>query len=148
MEVRVEGKSKLYEYGDRAEIDEYINYETNQLAEELNKILAPRVCEKCGEIFVTTRRASAKYCEKIIDNLGSTCTRSKVGRNKLKTPVYKIFIKTYRKIYAKFRFGEIDRETFTAWSINARYLRDQAVKAEVSIEELAKWLAESERYIV
>lgn len=148
MEVRVEGKSKLYEYGDRAEIDEYINYETNQLAEELNRILTPRICERCGEIFVTTRRADAKYCERIIDNLGSTCTRSKVGRNKLKTPVYKAYIKTYRKIYLKFRAYEMDRETFTTWSMSARDLRDRAVKGEVSLEAFAQWLNEAERYIV
>jgi hypothetical protein len=103
-----------------------------------------RVCKSCGKYFAVTGYANAEYCNREFKDSGKTCKEVgavRVLQNKLSTdPVHKAYSRAYKTRFARIKYRMLSKESFYAWSAEARKLRDQCLAGEITLEAFQRWL--------
>lgn len=147
-------KEELYSAIDRAKTVEiskpYEEYEINDLHQLLYlEILSMvqdnvmlRKCRHCGKYFVVTNRKTA-YCDRV-DESGLRC--SEVGprqafQKKMESDEpLKVYNRAYKTHHARMKSGNMSRDDFQAWCIEAKQKLAEVRSGELSIISFQMWL--------
>lgn len=103
-----------------------------------------RKCKYCGRYFSVTDNYGAEYCNRLID--GSTKTCREIGSVRLYEqrilvdPIMQAYKRSYKTHNARIRYGYSTKEEFTAWSKEARAMRDKCIAGEITLDEFTAWL--------
>lgn len=101
-----------------------------------------RPCKSCGRYFAASGKA--EYCNRRMDGSRKTCREMGAMKlyesNKMKNPALRAYTKSYKTHNARIRYGTMTREQFSAWSVEARAMRDKCVSGEIPLDELQDWL--------
>ena len=101
-------------------------------------------CKYCGRYFAVTDNFGAEYCNRLID--GSTKTCREIGSVRLYEqrilvdPIMQAYKRSYKTHNARIRYGYSTKEEFTAWSKEARAMRDKCIAGEITLDEFTAWL--------
>lgn len=112
-----------------------------------NKIKVKK-CKCCGKYFIPQGRIDTEYCNRLAPNSNKHC--SEIGATKkyhtksANNPIKKAFQKEYKKTYARIRLKKILPNEFNNWSINARKLRELAIKEDWDINKFTNSLKDME----
>ncbi len=103
-----------------------------------------RPCKYCGRYFVLHGNSNQEYCDRPME--GSRYTCKEAGAMKLyvqrqnEDPAIRAYKRAYKTNYARIAYGLMTKEDFTAWSRQAREMRDKCVAGEISLEDFDAWL--------
>ena len=94
---------------------------------------APRQCRLCGNWFLHESGDRAMYCERIAPGeTGRTCREAgarTVFEKKIQDEeAWKLYKRAYKKYYARYMKGNMDREGFKVWADQAAADRDAAIE--------------------
>ncbi len=94
---------------------------------------APRQCRLCGNWFLHESGDRAMYCERIAPGeTGRTCREAgarTVFEKKIQDEeAWKLYKRAYKKYYARYMKGNMDREDFKTWADQAAADRDAAIE--------------------
>ena len=100
----------------------------------------PKRCKLCGRYFIQEHGFSCEYCTyPSLDDPEKTCRQigaQSYFKLKLKTdPVWEIYLRAYKKYYARYKKGKMTNTELADWQTNALELRDKAEAGEIDIED-------------
>lgn len=110
----------------------------------LQEEIRMKTCKYCGLLFPVTDNYGAEYCNRLID--GSTKTCREIGSVRLYEqrilvdPIMQAYKRSYKTHNARIRYGYSTKEEFTAWSKEARAMRDKCIAGEITLDEFTAWL--------
>lgn len=117
------------------------------LQECVKRELRLRVCRNCGRYFHLSGRSTAMYCCRPYDEKGHICrknapVRAWAKRNE-KDEVFREYRREYKRRFAWINAGKIERNTFFAWSRQAKEKKEECSSGSLSFKDFVEWLRES-----
>jgi len=114
------------------------------LAQAVDREQPFRVCKSCGKYFALTGYRNTEYCDRVYDESDRTCKQigaiSRWQKEKRDDPIFVVYSREYKKRFARTRNGKMSKEAFTAWSEQARKLRESCIAKEITLNEFKELL--------
>lgn len=115
----------------------------------LSTNLRMKRCKYCGRYFGIVDSYHSEYCDRRIEGSVGTCKALgsvKLYEQKLfESPAVREYKRSYKAHNSRVRYGSMTREEFSAWSKEARAMRDKCVAGEITLKELTAWLDSDRR---
>lgn len=117
-----------------------------ELGKAIQKGNAPRQCRLCGRWFLHEQGDKTVYCERIAPGeTEQTCreigARAVFEKKIQEEDTWKIYKRAYKKYYARFMKGRMEKGEFKVWAEGAAAERDSAIKRlALTPDEVAKML--------
>ena len=106
-------------------------------------------CKRCNRIFANHKQGRSVFYCNYKDNNGYSCHDIVLGsfegwnKSEEEKRIQRTFIRYYNAQRRKLQNQKISRNQLSVWSKNARAVRDQCKKGEITEEDFVKWLDEN-----
>lgn len=111
-------------------------------------ILFPE-CKCCGRLFAARRNSRRMYCDKLAPNSTKRCDeigwQKDYDRRRAESPVDRMYLRAYKRYYARCHNGTISKAEFDAWTEKARLMRDECLSGHYSLDEYDEWLSQEKQ---
>ena len=144
MRIEKEDGSIDYDFAEIVEPQDIFTLLDYFVLNFLKRGLQFKKCKNCGKYFLLTANYKVEYCLRLFEDTGKTCREIGASHTYLKknkdNPIMQAYQKAYKRNFARIKYGKITKEAFEMWSEQAREMRDQALKGNISLEEFEQSL--------